>query len=177
MRQSRRTTICLKQLTAWLFRPFGLLFSPAVLVAVLAVTEILPVTGCGANPQNPKENPAPTVVTRTWTFEKFTNGNDEAVPIGDPRSPIDGVVNDGADLGLLAVTVKGESQRAGLEVFSNETGFTYWVASQAPSGQKLEDEITLGGDVLLGPIPALSKTGWPSFPAIRRDRGYSGNLR
>jgi hypothetical protein len=87
------------------------------------------------------------VVTRTWTFEKFTNGNDEAVPIGYPRSQIAGVVDDSVDLGPIAVTVKGENKRADLEAFSNETGFTYWVASQATSGQKLEDEITLGGDV------------------------------
>lgn len=154
MRQRRPTTINLNQLAARLsdvcceLRAFGLFPSlKSALLMVLAFAVILLASGCGASPQNPKENPAPTVVTRTWTFEKLTNGNDEAVPIGDPRSQIDGVVNDSADLGPLAVTVKGESQRAGLEVFSNETGFTYWVASQAPSGQKLEDEITLGGDV------------------------------
>ena len=145
MRQRRPTTINLNQLAARLsdvcceLRAFGLFPSlKSALLMVLAFAVILLASGCGASPQNPKENPAPTVVTRTWTFEKLTNGNDEAVPIGAPRSQIDGVVNDSADLGPLAVTVKGESQRAGLEVFSNETGFTYWVASQAPSGQKLD---------------------------------------
>jgi uncharacterized delta-60 repeat protein len=138
--QRHRTTINLNQ--PWL--------SPEpALATMLAFAMILLTLGCGTQlqPTDPKENPAPTVVTRTWTFEKFTNGNDEAVPIGDPRSQIDGVVNDSVELGALAVTTKGEDSTARLEAFSNETGFTYWVASQAPSGQNLADEITLGGDV------------------------------
>jgi len=117
------------------------------LLTISASAGILFASGCGIIPRNDGGNPAPTVVTRTWTFEKFTNGNDEAVPIGSPHTQIAGVVNDSVELGSLAVTVKGEDLKARLETFSNETGFTYWVASQAPSGQKLEDEITLGGDV------------------------------
>lgn len=105
MRQGRWTTINLKLLAAWLsdacceLRSFGLLFSPEpALFIVLALAATLLASGCGTNPQAPKENPQPTVVTRTWTFEKFTNGNNEAVPIGEPRSQIAGVVNDRAEL-------------------------------------------------------------------------------
>lgn len=61
------------------------------------------------------------------------------------------------------VTVKGEDLTARLEAFSNETGFTYWVASQAPSGQKLEDEITLGGDVDLDQYQFFQKQDGQAF--------------
>ena len=144
----KRIAICVSCLCGELRSfPFRLSFERRFLMVLGLATTIL-ASGCvGGTQAPPKGNPEPTVVTRNWTFEKFTNGNDEAVPIGDPRSQIDGVVNDKVDLGPLAVTTIGESSTADLEVFSNETGFTYWVASQATSGQKLEDEITLGGDV------------------------------
>jgi uncharacterized delta-60 repeat protein len=96
-------------------------------------------------------------VARAWTFEKFTTGANETEPIGAPRSQIGGVVDDSADIGSLALAPPGFDLTAQLEAFSNESGFTYWVDSEAPSGPPVEKATTLGGDVDLDQYQVFRK--------------------
>jgi Calx-beta domain len=118
-------------------------------LAALGSAAIVLASGCSGGPQaDPTPDPKdPIPVARIWTFDKFTTGANETEPIGAPRSQIGGVVNDKVELGSLPLAPPGLDLHARLEAFSNESGSTYWVASQAPAGPPVEKATTLGGDV------------------------------
>jgi uncharacterized delta-60 repeat protein len=131
-------------------RPLGFLSSPQRAIFMgLALAVMVLASGCGGGPQpDPQADPkGPVAVARVWTFDKFTTGANETEPIGAPRSQIGGVVDDSVELGTLPLAPRGLDLKARLEAFSNESGSTYWVGSEAPSGPPVEKATTLGGDV------------------------------
>ncbi|HEY7374201.1 MAG TPA: hypothetical protein VIF57_18710, partial [Polyangia bacterium] len=70
---------------------------------------------------------------RRWYYSTYPG--DHAEPVTSEQEQREGVVNDHYDFGNLALTPRGVVGPARGEVFSNETGKTYSVSSQAPSMQ------------------------------------------
>jgi uncharacterized delta-60 repeat protein len=81
----------------------------------------------------PPDNPELQGIVRFWEFTKFVNGAVGETPVGDDHAQVGGVVNDTSDFGPLVLFPPLAGPDAKAEVFSNETGFTYWVSTQAPS--------------------------------------------
>src|SRR5262249_11776745 len=86
---------------------------------------------CGA--QNPKP-PPPTLdlVVRRWWFTQFPDGAVGEDPVGADRVQVGGVAKETHEFGGLILQPPGVEPKAFGEVYSNESGATYWVSSQAP---------------------------------------------
>ena len=88
---------------------------------------------------------------RTWVFEELLAGEQKFFPVEDdpdtrPNNQTGGVVEDRYEYGPLPLNLGGDHSATG-EVFSNETGLTYWAYVQGPAGSILEPESRIGNRV------------------------------
>ena len=103
------------------------------LVAGSILGALLLVGGCGENePSAPP--PELGVMSHFWSFNLFRFGASAMEPVGAERRQVGGAVAETVDFGSLILRPPGTGPRAQGEVFSNETGQTYWVSTQAPNG-------------------------------------------
>jgi hypothetical protein len=86
----------------------------------------------GSTPTDAQQPVLDTMV-RWWSFHKFVDGAAGEEPVGDERVQIGGVVDDKSDFGQMVLFPQLAGPNAKAEVFSNDTGRTYWVSAQAPS--------------------------------------------
>ena len=86
---------------------------------------------CSAPDEPSKPIAGPPGVSRTWQVW-VADTNFDWTPLGEPRHQDDGVLYDSTGLGEVVIHPRGFFPGAGAEVFSNETGETYWVATAAP---------------------------------------------
>ena len=84
-------------------------------------------------PNDPPPKPKLDLLVRFSSFTKLFDGAAGEQPVGDERVQVGGVVNETLDFGGLVFIPPGEGPNAQAEVFSNDTGDTYWVSAQAPS--------------------------------------------
>jgi uncharacterized delta-60 repeat protein len=103
------------------------LSSPWTRIAAVPVALVL-----AAFPNCPHK-PALETMVRWWSFHKLVVGAVGEERLGDERVQVGGVVNETIDFGGLVLVPPGEGPTAKAEVFSNQTGKTYWVSAQAPS--------------------------------------------
>ena len=116
-------------------------------------------TGCIDDlPQQPP-GVEPGTVFRRWTIDRLT-----ADPAFDERLVSDrqtgGIVDVVQPLGNLIIMPAGVTPPAVAEVYSNETGETFWVSAQAPvaSGPLLAPDSAIGSAVYLGQVLRFRKT-------------------
>jgi uncharacterized delta-60 repeat protein len=104
------------------------------------------------------------VPERSWEYKEFLaddiapNGVEAPDQDGKPNSQTGGTVSDEHDFGPLPLQVNGDSTATGA-VFSSETGTTYWVFAQGPSGSILTPLSKIGNRVSLVQRQGFKKTG------------------
>ena len=98
----------------------------------------------------PPAPPAPSVQSppfRTWWFTEHRADDSQ---VGPPANTLDdGPLLDSHDFGPLVVMPTGRDDRATGEIFSNSTGRTYWVESEAPVGNLSVPTNTVGAEAHL----------------------------
>jgi uncharacterized delta-60 repeat protein len=82
-------------------------------------------------------------MVRRWSFHRSVLGGTSEQPIGADRLQLGGSVNETVTFGPTALHPPGTSDDALGQVFSNETGETYWVLAQGPSAT-LNPGVTIG---------------------------------
>jgi len=97
---------------------------------MLAVALAAGAWDCGDDPPKPELE----IMARRWSFHRFDVGAVGDRPIGDERFQLEGTVSESLDYGPLVLFPPGEGPTAEGEVFSSDTGATYWVSAQAPGG-------------------------------------------
>ncbi|HKE17027.1 MAG TPA: Calx-beta domain-containing protein, partial [Kofleriaceae bacterium] len=98
------------------------------------------------------DRPAPELDTlvRFWRFHRLDNGETGPTPIGADRVQVGGTVSEKVAFGGVVLHPPGTADDAEGEVFSNDTGATYWVSAQAPSS-------ALGQGAPIGSTAALTQ--------------------
>ena len=83
---------------------------------------------------DPPPRPTLDLVVRRWSFSKVTLNSTGEEQIGEDRVQVGGSVAETIDFGpLVLIPPPFFDRRANAEVFSNDTGRTYWVGAVAPS--------------------------------------------
>jgi uncharacterized delta-60 repeat protein len=104
----------------------------AVLWASAAVL-VLAACEDSQEPQDPGDSPGVPSAFRAWTIVKLAN-DDAMNSLADDNQQIGGVVDVVREIGTTVFTPDPDDDGiATVEVFSNETGETFWVSGQAPS--------------------------------------------
>src|SRR5262249_39100667 len=84
---------------------------------------------------------------RSWIFEELLVGEKDYTEVadqdGEPNNQTGEVVEDEHDYGPLPLNLGGDETATGA-VFSSETGITYWVYAQGPSGSILDANSRIG---------------------------------
>ena len=78
---------------------------------------------------------------RFWSFTAIRSSGLTEDALGPERLQLGGTVADSIDLGRVVLHPRGTSDSARPEVFSNDTGLTYWVSSVAPSAGIRRDDV------------------------------------
>ena len=86
---------------------------------------------------------ASELLVRRWAFHRFLAGPVGETPVGEDRLQVGGTVMESVDFGGLTLIPPGEDPEANAEVFSSDTGSTYWVWAEAPMGL-VEKEQAIG---------------------------------
>lgn len=94
-------------------------------------------SGCIENPQQPPPGEESGSAFRIWTIERLAN-DPEFDRLVEANQQEGGVVDVVRVIGGLSIYPGGAGPEATGEVFSNETGETYWVSAQAPAPNGLE---------------------------------------
>lgn len=95
---------------------------------------VLFVVAAGCSTDTPNDPPTPLsnpVVDRTWQYW-VADANYNWIQLGPDHQQSEGVVDDKMTFGDLAIHPHGFAPTSASEVFSNETGETYYVSSIAP---------------------------------------------
>src|SRR5262245_23014070 len=94
---------------------------------------VLSAADCGD--EKPSE-PELDLIVRRWWFTQFPDGAVGEVNVGDDRVQVGGVATEKHEFGSLVLQPPGVDPHAFGEVYSNETGATYWVSAQAPTSSE-----------------------------------------
>lgn len=108
--------------------------------AVAIGATILVIGGC-ATEESPPPKPKLQQMTRWWHFGRMRVGGTMEERIGAERVQVGGSIDEPMDFGLMQIFPPGQGPNAKAEVFSNETGGTYWVSTQAPSTPLVNDAV------------------------------------
>src|SRR5262249_5365184 len=80
-------------------------------------------------------------VVRWWRYDGIRSSGVGEELLQPEGLQAGGEVNDSVDLGAVALHPRGKPDSATLEVFSSDTGLTYWVSSVAPSAAIRRDDV------------------------------------
>lgn len=104
---------------------------------------LLLAAGCSdsTEPRTPQQA---TELNRTWQFV-VQHHDDDVEALGDEQELDVGILSDRQEFGQLLTVPSGHDASGKAEVFSNETGETYWVQAQAPSSSAANDKLEGAG--------------------------------
>ncbi|HEY7056794.1 MAG TPA: Calx-beta domain-containing protein [Vicinamibacterales bacterium] len=105
----------------------------------------------------PLPNPTLDLIVRRWSFSKVTLDSAREEQAGDERVQVGGSVAETIDFGPLVLHPPAGDPRATAEVFSNDTGRTYWVGAVAPSAVVPSGD-PIGNAAVLTQIQYFTKT-------------------
>ena len=96
-------------------------------------------------------------MVRFWSFNKFMYGAVGEEPLGNERAQVGGAVNETIEFGPMVLYPPLTGPNAKADVFSTNTGATYWVSAQAPSAV-LGAGATIGNSAQLSQYQYFRKT-------------------
>lgn len=123
----------------------------------------LVVAGCdGLEPPTDPQIPPTTQLIRHWRYTWETLDSDSlfATPW---RTAVNGVVSDSRDWGPMELFPPDRGPNALGEVFSDETGFTYWASTQMPHEQYLDPASTIATSTELEQVQWFRKDSDDAF--------------
>lgn len=95
-------------------------------------------------------------VLRHWRFDSQHIGT--GTRAGPWHTKVDGVVSDSRDYGGMVLYPPDRGPNARGEVFSNETGHTYWISTQTPSVELSDTGATIATQTVLQQVHRFRKT-------------------